>query len=308
MTGQRWNREKGLPAWMVVLAGLLAVLVIGALSLFLARGISAADDPVALPTGTPPAPQSPAPSPPPAVVIPSPLTLNGPAVIPGSPGSPPGSAVTLPTIVTPLGPGASGPTVTAFQQRLAALNYLVGPINGTYGSATGYAVTAFQKVENLPRTGLIDGATQAAFETAGIPTPAYASPPNHIEVDLARQVLFVVSGGQVSATVEVSTGSGEKFYEKGSSGAHYAVTPNGVFSVLWKHNGWWTSPLGQLYKPSFIDDTLGIAIHGYPSVPPQPASHGCIRVPMPFADTIYAQYTAVGTTVIIHGGPDGPNP
>jgi N-acetylmuramoyl-L-alanine amidase len=111
----------------------------------------------------------------------------------------------------------------------------------------------------------------------------------------------------VTTTVAVSTGSGEKFHEQGSSSVHVAVTPNGVFSVLWKYNGWWTSPLGHLYKPSFIDDTLGIAIHGYPSVPSVPASHGCIRIPMPFADQIYAQDT-VGTTVIVFGGTDGPNP
>ena len=241
-----------------------------------------------------PAPPSPAPV---AVVIPSPILDPAPA-----------PAVALPPVVSALGPGATGPAVVAFQQRLAALSYLVGPANGTFGSATGYAVTAFQKVQGLPRTGVIDGPTQAALETATVPTAAYSSPPDHLEVDIGRQVLFVVAGGQVTATVAVSTGTDKKFYEQGSTAPHKAVTPNGVFTVLWKHNGWWTSPLGKLYKPSFIDDTLGIAIHGYPEVPPEPASHGCIRVPMPFADQVYAQYTAPGTTVIIHGGPDGPNP
>ncbi|MGH2717046.1 MAG: L,D-transpeptidase family protein, partial [Actinomycetota bacterium] len=192
-------------------------------------------------------------------------------------------------------------------QRLTQLTYLVGPINGAYGANTGYAVTAFQKVEGLPRTGVIDGTTAAALENATIPTATYSSPPNHIEVDIVRQVLLVVSGGQVTTTVAVSTGSGETFYEKGSTAKHHAITPNGVFNVLWKYSGWWTSPLGQMYKPAFIDDTLGIAIHGFSSVPAKPASHGCIRVPLAFADTM-AKLDPVGTTVYVFGGPVGPNP
>jgi len=32
----------------------------------------------------------------------------------------------------------------------------------------------------------------------------------------------------------------------------------------------------------------GFAIHGYPSVPPWPASHGCVRVPMWVATRVFA--------------------
>ena len=32
----------------------------------------------------------------------------------------------------------------------------------------------------------------------------------------------------------------------------------------------------------------GYAIHGYASVPPYPASHGCLRVPVPDAASIFA--------------------
>lgn len=212
----------------------------------------------------------------------------------------------LPAIVKPLAAGSSGPDVVAYQQRLTALSYLVGPANGSFGSATGYGVTAFQKVEGLPRTGVIDAQTRLTMLTATVPTATYTALPDHIEVDIARQVLFVVNGGRVSATVAVSTGTDRKFVEEGHT--HRAVTPNGIYMVQWKYNGWWTSPLGHLYKPAFIDNTLGIAIHGYPDVPAQPASHGCIRVPMPFADWMYAKATPVGLTVVIHGGPDGPNP
>ena len=42
--------------------------------------------------------------------------------------------------------------------------------------------------------------------------------------------------------------------------------------------GWDPSPLGLLYDPMYF--VAGYAIHGNPSVPPYPASHGCVRVPM----------------------------
>jgi lipoprotein-anchoring transpeptidase ErfK/SrfK len=35
----------------------------------------------------------------------------------------------------------------------------------------------------------------------------------------------------------------------------------------------------------------GFAIHGYPSVPAYPASHGCVRVPMWLAPRLYRQHS-----------------
>jgi N-acetylmuramoyl-L-alanine amidase len=43
----------------------------------------------------------------------------------------------------------------------------------------------------------------------------------------------------------------------------------------------------------------GFAIHGYPSVPAYPASHGCVRIPMWIAPTLYGTH-GQGTTVIVH--------
>src|SRR5579883_1385470 len=215
--------KRTFPTWLMVLAGFLALVLVALLGDLLAHGISAADVPVA--------PQASAIPPQTVYVAPPPEPTAAPTPTPPA-------AAALPSIVTPMGPGATGPNVSAFQQRLAQLTYMIGPINGVFGADTGYAVTAFQKVEGLPRTGVIDGATAAAMETAQIPTATYSSPPDHIEVDIARQVLLVVSGGQVTTTVAVSTGSGETFYEKDFPGKHHAVTPNGVFSVLWKYDGW----------------------------------------------------------------------
>ena len=62
-------------------------------------------------------------------------------------------------------------------------------------------------------------------------------------------------------------------------------------------NGFDPSPLGTLYDPMYF--TGGYAIHGNPSVPPFPASHGCVRVPMWLASVLYAD-TPYGQTVYVY--------
>ena len=43
----------------------------------------------------------------------------------------------------------------------------------------------------------------------------------------------------------------------------------------------------------------GFAIHGYPSVPAYPASHGCVRIPMWIAPSLFNAH-GLGTTVVVH--------
>ena len=45
-----------------------------------------------------------------------------------------------------------------------------------------------------------------------------------------------------------------------------------------------TNAKGMVHSNYFI---RGYAIHGYASVPTYPASHGCVRVPIPDAMSIY---------------------
>lgn len=53
-----------------------------------------------------------------------------------------------------LRPGNARPQVLALQRRLHRLGYWLGAPDGTYGELTEQAVTAFQKVEGLPRDGV----------------------------------------------------------------------------------------------------------------------------------------------------------
>lgn len=181
--------------------------------------------------------------------------------------------------------GASGPEVLELQQRLNAIGFWLGPPDGSYDRLTEQAVMAFQKANGLGRDGNAGPATLAALATATRPTPR--STADGVEIDLARQLLFVVRGGQVTEVINTSTG------KKGMS------TPPGDFVVDRQVDGIRHAPLGDLYRPKYFNE--GIAVHGSPSIPGYPASHGCARVSNPAMDHLWASGAlAVGTPVRVH--------
>jgi lipoprotein-anchoring transpeptidase ErfK/SrfK len=76
-----------------------------------------------------------------------------------------------------------------------------------------------------------------------------------------------------------------------------AHTPRGRFLVYDKVAGWETSTLGSMYYSSYISG--GVAIHGYRTVPNEPASHGCVRVPM-FVAREMSKLLPIGTIVLVY--------
>ena len=223
-------------------------------------------------------------------------------------------AATVPVPVAPgavpappppgLGRGASGAEVLALEQRLAALRYDVGPVDGNFDGTTGHAVMAFQKVSGMERTGRATPDVVTALATAALPGPMFAEGGgDRVEIDLKRQVLALWQGGQLVRTLSVSTGNNKRYCVDGSCAK--AVTPGGSFKVLRKIKGLRVSRLGQLYNPLYFNG--GIAIHGSNSVPAGPASHGCVRIPMSasrwFHDTV-----PIGTPVYVIGGSRAPVP
>lgn len=181
--------------------------------------------------------------------------------------------------------GLRSPAVADLGRQLRALHYAT-PTGTSFDSRMLDAVYAFQKVHGLARTGVVDSRFWRVLAGAAIPRPRYAGPADHLEVDKSRQVLFVVRGGQVALVVPIST-----------AGLAGTFTPVGQFSVYRKVVGFDPSPLGTLYDPMYF--TGGYAIHGNPSVPPYPASHGCVRVPMWIAPLLYAT-TPYGQTVYVY--------
>jgi peptidoglycan hydrolase-like protein with peptidoglycan-binding domain len=181
------------------------------------------------------------------------------------------------------------------EARLAEMGYGPGRVDGVIDGVTRNAVIAFQKWEGRKVTGSLSRDDFDAVMSAAAPQPK-DSGYRHVEVDLDRQVLLLLdTEGAVKRILPVSTGSNKQYREKGMSGLAY--TPRGRFRVYAKLSGWKRSPLGLLYYPNYLSD--GIAIHGNPSVPKTPESHGCIRIPMLAAAEISRQLP-VGTIVLIY--------
>lgn len=203
----------------------------------------------------------------------------------------PSTTTTIPPAIGPAGnlnisrelsSGITGDDVKAVEQRLVDLKFSPGAVDGRFDAKTGQAVLSFQKQTGLPRTSKVDAATATRMNTAGYGTPMVSDGnPDRVEVDLSRQVLQIWRGGQLFRVVGVSTGTGKSYCATSDSGKKVcgvANTPTGRFDFSRRIEGQRKSDLGVLFDPVYF--TGGYAVHGSPSVPATPASHGCIRLPM----------------------------
>jgi hypothetical protein len=206
--------------------------------------------------------------------------------------------------VVPTAAGSSALTAADVRQAerwLSELGYWTGPVDGRWDGASRHALIAFQKIQRARPTGVLTRAEYNALSVATPPRPREPAAGLHIEVDVARQVLFLVdAAGKVGNILPISSGTGKLFREKGYP-ATYAVTPCGRLEVFSKATGWTKSPLGELHNPMYI--VGGIAIHGSEDVRSYPASHGCIRIPM-FASHRLTKMVPKGTPVYVYGCPD----
>ncbi|HEX2042632.1 MAG TPA: L,D-transpeptidase family protein [Acidimicrobiales bacterium] len=204
-----------------------------------------------------------------------------------------------------LGPGSRGPEVASLERRLEALRYDPVTVDEVYDHNTAYAVTAFQKVHGMSRTGrATDDVVAKVNQTTAPPPPLVpGGGPTRVEIDLDRQVLFLYEGNNLSKILPVSSGNGQRFCSEGW--CRRAITRVGSFAVYTTARGWQKSPLGRLYNPLYFDG--GIAVHGSQSVPASPASHGCVRIPMAAAEWFPRRVT-LGTPVYVAGNGTIPAP
>jgi lipoprotein-anchoring transpeptidase ErfK/SrfK len=167
-------------------------------------------------------------------------------------------------------PGARGPVVRMLQTQLAARGYVVGT-PGLYDARTARAVLAFRKVTGMRRTEIASSDVFRRLARGGgrfrVRFPTHGK---HVEADLSRQVIALIRGSNVERIYPVS------------SGKPSTPTIKGHFKVYRKSPG--TNAKGMYMSSYFI---RGYAIHGYPSVPVFPASHGCLRVPNSEAVSIF---------------------
>jgi len=197
-----------------------------------------------------------------------------------------------------LGLGSRSPAVQSFEAKLAEMHYDVGKVDGVFDSMTYHALIAFQKVNGMGRTGRATDDVVAKVMASGPPGALLPSGgATRVEVDIKRQVLFLYKGGGLYRILDISTGSGKRYCVDGACAT--AVTPGGSFRVNRRISGWRTSRLGRLYNPLYFNG--GIAIHGAPSVPAYPASHGCVRITMAAAGW-FPSVVPNGTPVYVVGG------
>ena len=170
-----------------------------------------------------------------------------------------------------LGIGSRGTFVRILERRLDELGYYLPGIDRSYDYRTADAVRAFNKVQGRVRSGSVSSSTWYALASPKRPRPRSTRPRFHIEIDQTKQVLYMVRRGRITEIVHVSTGAN-------------GYTHDGVYRFyrqIYGYSG------GGLYHPSYFHGLR--AIHGWPSVPTYPASHGCVRVPMWTAKWIQSQ-------------------
>jgi peptidoglycan hydrolase-like protein with peptidoglycan-binding domain len=199
------------------------------------------------------------------------------------------------------------------EELLAGRGYWTGAVDGVFDPASRSALIAFQKWEGRPVTGALTIDELEAIRVSTGPNArdvGYA----HVEVDVDRQVMLIVEAPETVGSPEerlshpkqlgphskvrvlpVSTGSGKPFIEEGQESIAY--TPRGRFLVYDKSFGWEKGALGSMYFSNYISG--GVAIHGHPNVPNEPASHGCIRIPM-FAAREVSRILPLGAIVLVY--------
>jgi hypothetical protein len=169
-----------------------------------------------------------------------------------------------------VGPGSRGTFVQLIQQRLRALHfYLIE--SGVYDSYTGLAIDAYHRLLGWGTSQRLDAATvRFLLNGWGQFKVRFPNQGRHAEGNLARQVLALINGSQVYALYPIS------------SGKPSTPTILGQFHVYSKVPGY--LPDGMFFSNFF---TGGYAIHGYNPAPDYPASHGCMRLPIQDAISVY---------------------
>jgi N-acetylmuramoyl-L-alanine amidase len=169
--------------------------------------------------------------------------------------------------------GSRGTHVIYLQQRLTALRYDVGSVDGIFGASTLHGVYAFQKVQGIGVDGVVGPVTWGRLASPSVPRARYNHGTAAVEVNLTRRVVYLTRSGAVTRILDASPGKPS------------TPTPTGSFSIFRRIDGWRQSSLGLLWRPNYF--YRGYALHGSTSVPTSAASHGCVRVTVPAMNQVW---------------------
>ncbi len=233
--------------------------------------------------------------------------------------------VTKSVLERTLSKGVAGSDVQAVQQRLTDLGFVPGPTDGIYGDETIKAVWAYEKLvlgvaSNRPSGQVTPEMWDAMQDPFVIQPRRPNSTTDHTEVYLPEQVLAVFHDDVPVMITHMSSGTNEEWCEevtispgeygnrdgeepivRGECGR--STTPGGVFEFYRQVEGIRDSALGSMWNPVYFN--YGIAIHGALNVPLQPASHGCIRIPLSISED-FQGLVSMGDQVFVWDGSKEP--
>jgi len=227
--------------------------------------------------------------------------------------------------------GLAGEDVRMVQGRLAEMGFDPGPIDGVMGTMTGQAIWAYEKlVLGVPREEATGSVTPELWDRMQEPSGIVPRRPtggvsNHTEIYLPEQVLVVFQADEPVLITHISSGELDEFgapalycemvtYDTDSNGnlleepvtrdiCAYSKTPGGVFTYRRMIEGTRNGPLGDMWNPVYFN--YGIAVHGALNVPLEPASHGCVRIPMHISEYFQGLIT-LGDKVLVWNGDQEP--
>ena len=180
------------------------------------------------------------------------------------------------------GLGDRGLKVLLLQRQLLRLGFAT-PVSGSFDGLTSNGVLAFRKTNGMRRSGYASKDVFAKLlRGEGAYKLRYPKAGKHVEFDWSRQVLVLADRGRPYRSYHTSSGT--------------PATPTvfGTYKFYLQTPG--TNAKGMVHSSYFI---RGYAIHGYASVPNYPASHGCLRVPIPSARSIF-NWIDIGDTIFTY--------
>lgn len=144
----------------------------------------------------------------------------------------------------------------------------------------------------IPWTPLLAIGMALAQPAATTPAPGA----KRVEIDKTRQVLRAYQGGRLVFQSRISTGRWNR------------STPNGHFAAGDKFRMHYSRLYHHAPMPYSVQVTGNVFIHGFSYVPPWPASHGCIRVPLDGKNPAkwFFGWVEPGTPIEVFGQWNGP--
>jgi len=169
-----------------------------------------------------------------------------------------------------------------YNERLRDRGFHVGAAGGRVTLGTRLATKAFRKVNGMGRSSRYHPAIFRKLLRGDGAFQPRVTRGRHVEVDISRQVMSLIQGGRPRHTFHVSTGT--------------SATPTirGSFRFYRKEAGYNSK---HMYYSVYFRG--GYATHGYNPVPDFPASHGCVRNPIPFSRFIY-NWVEIGMPVYVY--------